>query len=67
MQKLRRNQQKGDQKNGRTFMNIKSKNQAETRDLKIMEEQTESVYLTTAIISRRADQIAEKQKEELLI
>jgi len=46
-------------------MNIKSKNQAETRDLKIMEEQTESVYLTTAIISRRADQIAEKQKEEL--
>ena len=46
-------------------MNIKSKNQAETRDLKIMEEQTQSVYLTTAIISRRADQIAEKQKEEL--
>ena len=30
-----------------------------------MDLETENVYLTTVVISRRADQIAEKQKEEL--
>jgi DNA-directed RNA polymerase subunit K/omega len=30
-----------------------------------MDQETENVYLTTVVISRRADQIAEKQKEEL--
>jgi hypothetical protein len=44
---------------------IKSKTNAETRDLRLMEHETHNVYLTTSIISRRADQIAEKQKEEL--
>ena len=45
-------------------INKKSRN-ADTRDLRKMDLETENVYLTTVVISRRADQIAEKQKEEL--
>jgi hypothetical protein len=45
-------------------INKQSRN-ADTRDLRKMDLETENVYLTTVVISRRADQIAEKQKEEL--
>ena len=45
-------------------INKQSRN-ADTRDLRKMDQETENVYLTTVVISRRADQIAEKQKEEL--
>ncbi len=45
-------------------INKQSRN-AETRDLRKMDHETDNVYLTTVVISRRADQIAEKQKEEL--
>jgi DNA-directed RNA polymerase subunit K/omega len=45
-------------------INKQSRN-ADTRDLRNMDLETENVYLTTVVISRRADQIAEKQKEEL--
>ncbi len=38
---------------------------AETRDLQQLEHETNNVYLSAAIIARRANQIAEKQKEEL--
>ena len=38
---------------------------AETRDLRNLETETSNVYLSTIIISKRANQIAEKQKEEL--
>ena len=38
---------------------------AETRDLRNLETGTSNVYLSTIIISKRANQIAEKQKEEL--
>ncbi|MEK0440734.1 MAG: hypothetical protein RLZZ504_1650 [Bacteroidota bacterium] len=38
---------------------------AETRDLRNLENETNNVYLSTIIISKRANQIAEKQKEEL--
>jgi len=38
---------------------------AETRDLRNLENETSNVYLSTIIISKRANQIAEKQKEEL--
>ncbi len=45
-------------------INKQSRN-ADTRDLRKMDHETENVYLTAVVISRRADQIAEKQKEEL--
>jgi hypothetical protein len=45
-------------------INKQSRN-ADTRDLRKMDQETENVYLTAVVISRRADQIAEKQKEEL--
>src|SRR5688572_11222960 len=38
---------------------------ADTRDLRDFEKETENIYLSTVIISKRANQIAEKQKEEL--
>jgi DNA-directed RNA polymerase subunit K/omega len=38
---------------------------AETRDLRNFEEETENIYLSAVIISKRANQIAERQKEEL--
>lgn len=38
---------------------------ADTRDLRQLENETENVYLSTVIISKRANQIAERQKEEL--
>lgn len=38
---------------------------AETRDLRHLEDETENMYLSAIIISKRANQIAEKQKEEL--
>ena len=38
---------------------------AETRDLRKLDTETNNVYLTAVVISKRADQIAEKQKEEL--
>ncbi len=44
---------------------LKNKSHAETRDLRQMEHETNNVYLTAVVISKRADQIAEKQKEEL--
>jgi hypothetical protein len=37
---------------------------AETRDLRNLENETANVYLSAIIISKRANQIAEKQKEE---
>jgi DNA-directed RNA polymerase subunit K/omega len=43
----------------------KTSRNAETRDLRKMDQETDNVYLTAVVISRRADQIAEKQKEEL--
>ena len=43
-------------------INKQSRN-ADTRDLRKMDQETENVYLTTVVISRRADQIAEKQKD----
>ena len=38
---------------------------AETRDLRNLEQETNNIYLSAIIISKRANQIAEKQKEEL--
>ena len=38
---------------------------AETRDLRNLEQETENIYLSAIVISKRANQIAEKQKEEL--
>lgn len=38
---------------------------AETRDLRKMEDETQNVYLSAVIISKRANQIAERQKEEI--
>jgi DNA-directed RNA polymerase subunit K/omega len=38
---------------------------ADTRDLREFEKETENIYLSAVIISKRANQIAEKQKEEL--
>jgi DNA-directed RNA polymerase subunit K/omega len=46
-------------------MSIKDHTSAETRNLKNLESDTQNIYLSTVIISKRADQIAEKQKEEL--
>lgn len=46
-------------------MSIKDPTSAETRNLKNLESDTQNIYLSTVIISKRADQIAEKQKEEL--
>jgi DNA-directed RNA polymerase subunit K/omega len=46
-------------------MSIKDPTSAETRNLKNLESDTHNIYLSTAIISKRADQIAEKQKEDL--
>lgn len=46
-------------------MSIKDHTSAETRDLKNLEKETQNIYLSAVIISKRADQIAEKQKEEL--
>ena len=43
----------------------KTSRNAETRDLRNMDRETDNIYLTAVVISRRADQIAEKQKEEL--
>lgn len=45
--------------------NIKQSRNAETRDLRKMDTETNNVYLTSVIIAKRADQIAERQKEEL--
>ena len=39
---------------------------AETRDLRHLENETSNVYLSAIIISKRANQIAEKQKDCLL-
>jgi len=38
---------------------------ADTRDLREFEKESSNIYLSTVIISKRANQIAEKQKEEL--
>lgn len=38
---------------------------ADTRDLRNFENETGNVYLSAVVISKRANQIAEKQKEEL--
>lgn len=38
---------------------------ADTRDLRRLEKETSNIYLATVVISKRANQIAEKQKEEL--
>jgi DNA-directed RNA polymerase subunit K/omega len=38
---------------------------AETRDLRKLEDETENIYLSAIIISKRANQIAERQKEEI--
>lgn len=38
---------------------------ADTRDLREFEKETENIYLSTVIIAKRANQISEKQKEEL--
>jgi DNA-directed RNA polymerase subunit K/omega len=38
---------------------------AETRDLRNFEAETENIYLSAVVISKRANQIAERQKEEL--
>lgn len=38
---------------------------AETRDLRNLESETSNIYLSVVVISKRANQIAEKQKEEL--
>lgn len=38
---------------------------ADTRDLRDLEKDTQNVYLSAVIIAKRANQIAEKQKEEL--
>lgn len=46
-------------------MSIKDHTSAETRNLKNLEKDTNNIYLSTVIIAKRADQIAEKQKEEL--
>ncbi len=46
-------------------MSIKDHTSAETRNLKNLENETNNIYLSAVIISKRADQIAEKQKEEL--
>lgn len=46
-------------------MSIKDHTSAETRNLKNLEKETQNIYLSAVIISKRADQIAEKQKEEL--
>ncbi len=46
-------------------MSIKDPTSAETRNLKNLEAETQNIYLSAVIISKRADQIAEKQKEEL--
>ena len=47
-------------------INKQSRN-AETRDLRNMDRETDNIYLTAVVISRRADQIAEKQKEQTFI
>ena len=39
----------------------KTSRNAETRDLRNMDRETDNIYLTAVVISRRADQIAEKQ------
>ena len=44
-------------------MNTKDHTQAETRDLKSLEGETNNVYLSAIIIAKRANQIMEKQKE----
>jgi DNA-directed RNA polymerase subunit K/omega len=46
-------------------MSTKDHTSAETRNLKNLESDTHNIYLSTVIIAKRADQIAEKQKEEL--
>lgn len=46
-------------------MSISTSRNAETRDLRNLEKDTENIYLSTIVISKRANQIAEKQKEEL--
>lgn len=38
---------------------------ADTRDLRDLEKETGNIYLYAVIIGKRANQIAEKQKEEL--
>lgn len=38
---------------------------ADTRDLRNFENETGNIYLSAVIIAKRANQIAEKQKEEL--
>ncbi len=46
-------------------MNTKDHTQAETRDLKSLEGETNNIYLSAIIIAKRANQIMEKQKEEI--
>jgi DNA-directed RNA polymerase subunit K/omega len=46
-------------------MNTKDHTQAKTRDLKSLEVETNNVYLSAIIIAKRANQIMEKQKEEI--
>lgn len=38
---------------------------ADTRDMRELEKETQNIYLSAVIIAKRANQIAEKQKEEL--
>lgn len=38
---------------------------ADTRDLRELENEGQNIYLATVVISKRANQISEKQKEEL--
>lgn len=38
---------------------------AETMDLRYLDDGTSNIYLATVVISKRANQIAERQKEEL--
>lgn len=38
---------------------------ADTRDLRDLENDAQNIYLATVVISKRANQISEKQKEEL--
>jgi DNA-directed RNA polymerase subunit K/omega len=38
---------------------------ADTRDLRELEKEAQNIYIAAVVISKRANQIAEKQKEEL--
>ncbi|MBL7810968.1 MAG: DNA-directed RNA polymerase subunit omega [Bacteroidetes bacterium] len=46
-------------------MSTNASRTADTLDLRKLDPETENVYMSVVIISKRANQIAEKQKEEL--